>query len=202
MVRGIEEMGGVRWHVRNVSSFLAGLWLHSAPSDTAIAHQLQPIARLSVRTLRRSRSTYRQSTSTFVSDRKAGNETRNQNGDDLAAAAGGAAACASASDGSSADDSGERRFCCLARTPTGERLAMDELSRRGFEAQLSDRKEHVLLVRAGDSAPKPVQVKTVHSTPWYVRRARFDGRRADQVTVYVLLRLERGVKSARYLWER
>ena len=71
--------------------------------------------------------------------------------------------------------------------PSGERLVMDELSRRGFEAQLSDRKEHVLLVRAGDSAPKPVQVKTVHSTPWYVRRASFDGRLADEVTVYVLL---------------
>ncbi len=70
--------------------------------------------------------------------------------------------------------------------------------RRGFEAQLSDRKEHVLLVRAGDSAPKPVRVKTAHSTPWYVRRASFDGRLADEVTVYVLLRLERGVKSARF----
>ena len=33
---------------------------------------------------------------------------------------------------------------------SGEHLVMDELSRRGFEAQLSDRKEHVLLVRAGE----------------------------------------------------
>ena len=89
-----------------------------------------------------------------------------------------------------------------ARTPSGERVVMDELSRRGFEAQLSDRKEHVLLVRAGDSAPKPVQVKTVHSTPWYVRRASFDGRLADQVTVYVLLGLERGGKSARFFVAR
>jgi hypothetical protein len=79
---------------------------------------------------------------------------------------------------------------------------MDELSRRGFEAQLSDRKEHVLLVRAGDSAPKSVRVKTVHLTPWYVRRARFDGSLADQVTVYVLLGLERGVKSARFFVAR
>jgi hypothetical protein len=75
---------------------------------------------------------------------------------------------------------------------------MDELLRRGFEAQYSDRKEHVLLVRAGDSAPKPVQVKTVHSTPWFVRRASFDRSLADQVTVYVLLGLERSVKSARF----
>ena len=37
------------------------------------------------------------------------------------------------------------------------------------------------------SPPKPIQVKTVHSTPWYVRRASFVGSRADQVTVYVLL---------------
>ena len=89
-----------------------------------------------------------------------------------------------------------------ARAPVGERLAMDELSRRGFEAQLSDRKEHVLLVRAGNSAPKPVQVKTVHSTPWFARRASFDGRLADQVTVYVLLALERGVRSARFFVAR
>jgi hypothetical protein len=89
-----------------------------------------------------------------------------------------------------------------ARARVGERLAMDELSRRGFEAQLSDRKEHVLLVRAGDSAQQPVQVKTVHSAPWFVRRASFDGRLADQVTVYVLLGHERGVKSARFFVAR
>jgi hypothetical protein len=89
-----------------------------------------------------------------------------------------------------------------ARIPAGERLVMEELSRHGFEAQLSDRRQHVLLVRAGDSAPKSVQVKTVHSTPWYVRRASFDGSRADQVTVYVLLGLERGAKSARFFVAR
>ena len=89
-----------------------------------------------------------------------------------------------------------------ARAPSGERLVMDELSKRGFEAKLSDRKEHVLLVRAGDSAPKAVQVKTVHSTPWYVRRASFDGRLADQVTVYVLLGLARGGKCCSFLCGR
>ena len=87
-----------------------------------------------------------------------------------------------------------------ARAPSGERLVMDELSRRGFEAQLSGRKEHVLLVWAGDSAPKPVQVKTVRSTPWFVRRASFDGRLADQVTVYVLLELNEAESLLVSLW--
>jgi hypothetical protein len=89
-----------------------------------------------------------------------------------------------------------------SRVPAGEDLVMGELLRRGFEARLSDRKEHVLLVRAGDSASKPVQVKTVHSTPWYVRRASFVGSPADQVTVYVLLGLERGIVSARFFVAR
>src|SRR5271157_17103 len=86
--------------------------------------------------------------------------------------------------------------------PTGEDLVMGELLRRGFEAQLSDRKEHVLLVQAGDSAPRPIQVKSAHSTPWYVRRASFAGSAVDQVTVYVLLRLERGMRSTRFFVAR
>ncbi len=85
-----------------------------------------------------------------------------------------------------------------SRVPAGEDLVMGELLRRGFEVRLSDRKEHLLLVRAGDSAPKPVQVKTVHSTPWYVRRASFAGSAVDQVTVYVLLEVERGIRSTRF----
>ena len=85
-----------------------------------------------------------------------------------------------------------------SRVPAGEDLVIGELLRRGFEVQLSDRKEHLLLVQAGDSAPKPVQVKTVHSTPWYVRRASFAGSAVDQVTVYVLLEVERGIRSTRF----
>ena len=85
-----------------------------------------------------------------------------------------------------------------SRVPAGEDRVIGELLRRGFEVQLSDRKEHLLLVQAGDSAPKPVQVKTVHSTPWYVRRASFAGSAADQVTAYVLLELERGIRSPRF----
>ncbi len=89
-----------------------------------------------------------------------------------------------------------------SRAPPGEDLVIGELLRRGFEARLSDRKEHVLLVRACDSTPKPIQVKTVHSTPWYVRRASFARSPADQVTVYVLLELERGTWSARFFVAR
>jgi hypothetical protein len=89
-----------------------------------------------------------------------------------------------------------------SRVPAGEDLVMGELLRRGFEAQFSDRKEHVLLVRAGDSTPKPVQVKTAHSSRWYVRRASFDGGLANQVTVYVLLGLERAAKSTRFFVAR
>jgi hypothetical protein len=89
-----------------------------------------------------------------------------------------------------------------SRVPAGEDLVMGELSRRGFEAQFSDRKEHVLLIRLGDSTLKPVQVKTAHSSPWYVRRASFDGSLANEVTVYVLLGLERAGKSARFFVAR
>lgn len=82
----------------------------------------------------------------------------------------------------------------------GQRLVINELLRRGFEtqlAQLSSRKQG-LLVRSGDSSPKLIRVRTVHSTPWYVRQASFAGSRADQVTVYVLLGVERSEKSARF----
>ena len=37
--------------------------------------------------------------------------------------------------------------------------------------------------------PKPIRIKTVHSAPWYVRGDLF-AKRADQVTVYVLLGVE------------
>ena len=98
--------------------------------------------------------------------------------------------------------SGRNRRKRKSRVPAGEDLVMGELLKRGFEAQLSDGKEHVLLVQAGGSAPKPIQVKTAHSTPWYVRRASFAGSAADQVTVYVLLGLEGGIKSARFFVTR
>jgi hypothetical protein len=85
---------------------------------------------------------------------------------------------------------GKNRRKRKSRGPVGEHLVMGELLRRGFDAQLSNYEEHVVLVRAGDSPPKAAQVKTVHSTPWYVRCASF-AKRSDQVTVFVLLGAER-----------
>jgi hypothetical protein len=93
---------------------------------------------------------------------------------------------------------GKKRRKRKSRARTGEDLVMGELLRRGFKVQLWDRNKHVLLVQAGDCAPKSIQVKTVHSPPWYVRRASFVRSPADQVTVYVLLGLERGIWSARF----
>jgi hypothetical protein len=91
---------------------------------------------------------------------------------------------------------GENRRKRKSRGPVGEHLVMGELLRRGFDAQLSNHEEHVVLVRAGASPPKAVQVKTVYSTPWYVRRAGL-AKRADRVTVYVLLGSER-TRPARF----
>jgi hypothetical protein len=72
-----------------------------------------------------------------------------------------------------------------------------ELKERGFDAQLGPR-EHEMLVRAGDSPPMRIRVKTTHSTPWYVRRRTFVGSLANEVTVFVLLGLEGNAKSARF----
>ena len=63
-------------------------------------------------------------------------------------------------------------------------------------ANVSSRKRG-LLVGIGAS-PKLIRVRTVHSTPWYVRRASFVGSLADQVTVYVLLGVDGSAKSARF----
>ena len=93
---------------------------------------------------------------------------------------------------------GKNRRKRKSRVRTGEDLVMGELLRRGFQVQLWDRNKHVLLFQARDCAPKSVQVKTVHSPPWYVRRASFVRSPADQVTVYVLLGVERGICSARF----
>ena len=79
----------------------------------------------------------------------------------------------------------------------GEHLVFGELKKRGFDAQVGPR-EHEMLVRAGDSPPTPIQVKTVHVTPWYVRHASFVGSLADKVTVLVLLGIGRNTKSARF----
>jgi hypothetical protein len=74
---------------------------------------------------------------------------------------------------------------------TGKDLVMAELLRRGFDAELAGAsyEKHDMLVGVRGSRPKPIQIKTLHSAPWYVRRANF-AKRADQVTVYVLLGVE------------
>jgi hypothetical protein len=84
----------------------------------------------------------------------------------------------------------KRKYYTTAES-TGKGLVTAELLRRGFEAELADAgyEKRDMLVWVGNSAPKPIQIRTVHSTPWYVRRASF-AKRADQVTVYVLLGAE------------
>jgi hypothetical protein len=74
---------------------------------------------------------------------------------------------------------------------------LGESLRRGFDARLGP-KEHEVLVRTGDLPPTPIQVKAAHSPPWYVRSASLLGDHADQVTVLVLLGIERNTKSARF----
>jgi hypothetical protein len=68
---------------------------------------------------------------------------------------------------------------------------MTELLRRGFEAEFAGAsyEKHDMVVRARGLRPKPIRIKTVHSAPWYVRWD-LSARRADQVTVYVLLGAE------------
>jgi hypothetical protein len=74
---------------------------------------------------------------------------------------------------------------------TGKHLVMIELLRRGFEAEFAGARyeKHDMLVRVPGSRPRPIRIKTVHSAPRYVRGDLF-AKRADQVTVYVLLGFE------------
>ena len=89
-----------------------------------------------------------------------------------------------------------------SRAPPGEDLVIGELLRRGFRGA-TFRSQGTCPARSGlRLGAKPIQVKTVHSTPWYVRRASFARSPADQVTVYVLLELERGTWSARFFVAR
>ena len=90
-----------------------------------------------------------------------------------------------------------RRYPDTAES-TGKHLVMTELLRRGFEAEFAGAsyEKHDMLVRVHGSRPKPIRITTVHSAPWYVRRDLF-AKRADQVTVYVLLGAE-AVTTARF----
>jgi hypothetical protein len=93
-----------------------------------------------------------------------------------------------------------KRKSSVSTESAGEYLVMDELMGRGFDAEFAGpgSRGHDLLVRSSDLSPQRIQVRTVHSGPWYVRRSSFVGNRADQVTVYVLLGVERRVKSPRF----
>jgi len=81
---------------------------------------------------------------------------------------------------------------------TGKHLVMTELLRRGFEAEFAGAsyEKHDMLVRVPGSPSKPIRITTVHSAPWYVCWDLF-AKRADQVTVFVLLGAE-AVAAARF----
>ena len=86
----------------------------------------------------------------------------------------------------------------------GEYFVMGELLRRGYDAQLADRntKDYdILVVRPNDKVLK-LQVKSVRSQPWYVKKASFSDAMRDQVTIYVLLGDESARKPIRYFITR
>src|SRR5271166_2328051 len=87
--------------------------------------------------------------------------------------------------------------------PAGARLLLDELLRRGFDAQLpgANTKKYDVLVGRG-WPPKPVHVRAVHVGPWYVRISHFAGAAANQLTVYVLLGLGNDPSCARFFVTR
>jgi hypothetical protein len=96
--------------------------------------------------------------------------------------------------------SGTNKTNRKSRVPSGfagRHLVFGELKKRGFDAQLGPG-EREMLVRAGNSPPTPIRVKTAHLTPWYVRWTSFVGHLANQVTVFVLIGLEGNLKSARF----
>ena len=98
----------------------------------------------------------------------------------------------------------KKRRSRIPADPTGARLVVDELSRRGFDARLADgyTKKYDVLVGPKGSPPKPVHMRTVHVGSWYVRSSHFAGAGANQVTVYVLLGLETNPDRARFFVTR
>jgi hypothetical protein len=86
----------------------------------------------------------------------------------------------------------------LTRT-MGTRLVLNELLRRGFDAQLVDSypRQNELLIAPHSATPGRIQVKTVHLPPWYIRRVSYFRANADCVTVYVLLGSDE-TRSARF----
>jgi len=83
----------------------------------------------------------------------------------------------------------------------GEYFVMGELLRRGFDAQLADRNTQDYDILTGlttDKVLKKLQVKTVRTAPWYVKKSSYSGDLAEQLTVFVLLGDEKASKKVRY----
>lgn len=97
-----------------------------------------------------------------------------------------------------------RRKSRLPSGPLGARLVRDELLKRGFDARLADHytKKYDILVGRHGSPPMPVHVRTVHVGSWYIRNSHFVGARANQVTVFVLIGVERNSARARFFVTR
>jgi len=105
-----------------------------------------------------------------------------------------------------ADAPKQKRRSGIPTGNAGEYFVMGELLRRGYDAQLADRNTRgydLLVGRPGTATQmQKVQVKTVREAPWYVKRESFEGKAADQVTVYVLLGKERVLNPVRYFIAR
>jgi hypothetical protein len=83
----------------------------------------------------------------------------------------------------------------------GARIVASELQKRGLQVQLDDHLKCDVLIRRDDRSMMPVQVRTVHVSPWYVPSSSFVGKASQQVTVYVLLGSEKA-RSTRFFIAR
>src|ERR1700722_16211627 len=89
------------------------------------------------------------------------------------------------------DENRRKRNYHVTAESIGRHLVMAELLGRGFEAELAgaSSEKRDMLVWGGASPPKRINIRLGDPPPWYDRRASF-AKRADQVTVYVLLGAE------------
>jgi hypothetical protein len=100
-----------------------------------------------------------------------------------------------------AGDGKKKRRSRIPRSRDGITLVIDELERRGFDAKLGNgfrTNNNVLLVKGG-STLQSVSVRTVHFSPWYVASSIFAGAVDDQVSVYVLLGIEKSASPRFFL---
>jgi hypothetical protein len=98
------------------------------------------------------------------------------------------------------EDKRRRRERLGPTNSAGEYLVIGELLRRGFDVEFAipGSRGYDLLVCSRGSSPQRIRVTTVHREPWYVRASGLVGVSADQVTVYVLLGVERRSESPRF----